>query len=341
MGDVNGIGPEVVARAIVDPRVQERCQPIVVGPPCVLQQALELIDEPAKVHQIQSFDQPATGLVCLESAAGISVQPGSVTAQAGKLAHDCLRSAARAVGSGLDAICTAPLNKAALAAAGIDFPGHTEILADEFRVSDFAMLLHVSAQSLSGIRQAAGGSTSPHGMAIAHVTLHTSVESVPTLLNPATIADKIRLVDGFLKRLQLENPSVGVCALNPHAGEGGLFGDEEQRDIEPAVKTARSEGINVHGPFPADTLVRRAVLGEFQGVVAMYHDQGHIPVKLIAFDSAINVTLGIPIVRTSPTHGTAFDIAWQGKANPNGMIEAMLLATKLCTPSNSSLHSPV
>lgn len=335
LGDVNGIGPEVVAKAIADPRVLSRCQPIVVGPAIVLKQACQAVGVELPIKTIDSPDaefSETDSAFCFEpeGPGSVSIRAGEITSGAGQLAHDCLRTAARAVGSGLDAICTAPLNKAALAEAGIDFPGHTEILADEFGISDFAMMLNLSAESLTGIREVIGATNTAHGVAIAHTTLHTSVESVPKQLTSESIHEKVGLVDGFLKQLGISQPSIGVCALNPHAGEDGLFGNEEQTVIQPAVRKARDANTDARGPFPADTLIRRAIRGEFQGVVAMYHDQGHIPVKLIGFDSAINVTLGIPIVRTSPTHGTAFDIAWQGKANPNGMIEAMLLAAKLC-----------
>jgi 4-phospho-D-threonate 3-dehydrogenase / 4-phospho-D-erythronate 3-dehydrogenase len=160
------------------------------------------------------------------------------------------------------------------------------------------------------------------------VTLHTSIRSVPGLLTESRVAETVRLLDRFLRDLGGE-PRIGVCALNPHAGEHGLFGDEEATIIAPAVARCRAEGINATGPIPADALLRRAVAGEFDGVAAMYHDQGHIALKLIGFDRAVNVTLGLPIVRTSPSHGTAFDIVGQGKANPEGLLAAMRVACRL------------
>jgi len=170
----------------------------------------------------------------------------------------------------------------------------------------------------------------PHGLGVAHVTLHTSIANVPGRLSTPTIREKIGLLDGFLRRVGCASPRVGVCALNPHAGEEGLFGDEESRLIAPAVNAARESGLNATGPLPADTLLKRACGGEFDGVVAMYHDQGHIALKLIGFNRAVNVTLGLPIVRTSPSHGTAFDIAGQGIASAEGMIEAIRVAAMLC-----------
>lgn len=322
LGDINGIGPEVVVRAVLDERVQKVCRPLLIGPRAVLDQATGRFGTPPAIECVEPEGLPAT-----------EVTPGQVTAAAGRIAHDCLRFAARAAGAGeVDAVCTGPLNKAALAAAGIRHPGHTEILADECGVSDFAMMLHLSADALVDIRQLLGAGPADRGVAIAHATLHSSVRSVPGLLSPTAVLEKIGLVAGFLRRLGIAQPRIGVAALNPHAGESGLFGDEESTQIAPGIEQAQAAGVDARGPFPADTLIRRAILGEFDGLVAMYHDQGHIPVKLIAFDRAINVTLGIPMVRTSPTHGTAFDIAWQGRANPAGMIEAILLAARLSRP---------
>ena len=212
---------------------------------------------------------------------------------------------------------------AALHLAGRKFPGHTEILAEVCGVQDFGMMLFLPS---------GGAVKSPLGLGVVHVTLHTSIRRVPDLLTSKGVAEKIELIDGFMRRIGCPTPRVAVCALNPHAGEEGIFGDEESRIIAPAVQTVLSRGrIHVAGPLPADTLFRRAAAGEFDAVVAMYHDQGHIAFKLIGFQSAVNVTLGLPIVRTSPSHGTAFDIAWQHSADPSGMIEAILVAAKLAT----------
>jgi 4-hydroxythreonine-4-phosphate dehydrogenase len=169
----------------------------------------------------------------------------------------------------------------------------------------------------------------PNGLGVVHVTLHTSIRSVPSLLSTAAVLEKIRLVHDFMQRVTGISPRVGVCALNPHAGEEGLFGDEETKLIGPAVELACAAGIAAAGPFPADTLLKRACDGEFDAVVAMYHDQGHIALKLIGFHRAVNVTLGLPIIRTSPSQGTAFDIAWQGVAKPDGMLAALQVAAKL------------
>jgi len=331
MGDVAGIGPEIVARACVNPGVLRECRPLVVGDATILERSLRLIGSSARVHNVESpaaCDQTSeVEIACwnpLDEAAGASlrtVKLGSLDARAGRAAYEWLVAAARAALDGsVDAIVTAPLNKAALHLAGLDFPGHTEILADCCGTPNHAMMLFVPPGEI--VR-------SPHGLGVAHVTLHTSVASVPGLLSVEGIFEKIRLVDDFLRQVGVEEPRVGVCALNPHAGESGLFGDEEQRLIAPAVARAVAEQIRAEGPVPADALIRRAIGGEFDGVVAMYHDQGHIPIKLVARDAAVNITLGLPIVRTSPSHGTAFDIAGQGKASAQGMNEAIRVAVAL------------
>ncbi len=362
LGDVAGIGPEVVARSLLDERLTACCQPIVVGHPDVLRRALTLIKSGIVVREVSRLP---TGLVPVDTGlcttdcrgdtdvlqrpdfhrgkpGGVSarnpncidcwnpsnddavhVPAGRTDARAGRAAYDYLVAATRAVLRGeIDAITTAPLNKAALHAAGLDYPGHTEILAEECGVREFAMMLYLPpGEPLRG----------PFGLGVAHVTLHTSIKSVPGLLTTPHIEETIHLIDRFLKRVGCESPRIGVCALNPHAGEEGLFGDEETTLIAPAVEAARRAGVLATGPIPADALLRRAVHGEFDGVAAMYHDQGHIALKLIGFERAVNVTLGLPIIRTSPSHGTAFDIAWQGHARADGFIEAVRTAAMLAT----------
>ena len=270
---------------------------------------------------------------------GLNAKPREVSADAGDGAFQALGGAIEMARPGIvDAIATAPLNKAALHAAGHTFPGHTEILAHAFDVTSFAMMLHLPETRLAPVRNLLNNSETEtrHGVSIAHVTLHTSVDSVPGLLTTEKISDSVKLMDDFLQRIRCERRAIAVCALNPHGGEEGLFGDEESRIIQPAVDATAAAGFNVAGPLPVDTLIRRAFLGEFDGVVAMYHDQGHIPVKLIGFDAAVNITLGLPIIRTSPTHGTAFDRAWDPEtpADPSGMIEAILTAATLSASNN-------
>lgn len=332
MGDVAGVGPEVVAAAVVSEEVRQLCRIVVIGDPEILERALRGCGDNSSVFTIRSLDEvvanvdlaPASQSVFCwnpSSAETAAVPLGKIDARAGAAAYDWLVAATQAALAGeVDAIVTAPLNKAALHAAGHDYPGHTEILAEQCGVEDFAMMLFLPRGDVV---------QGPDGLGVAHVTLHTSIASVPGLLSTRKIQEKILLIDGFLKRLGCATPRVGVCALNPHGGEGGLFGNEEAELIAPAVELAQEQGVDAGGPFPADTLLQRAVSGSYDGVVAMYHDQGHIALKLIAFQRAVNVTLGLPIVRTSPSHGTAFDIAGQNKVDAGGMISAIRVAVQL------------
>jgi len=329
MGDVAGIGPEIIARALQRPELADLCEPVVIGDPDVLERALQLVGLTRKIVELDSLNRtagqsvPPNQIACFNSSSvdAADVPPGRIDGRAGRAAYDWLVSATRAaLDRQIDGIVTAPLSKAALHAGGHHFPGHTEILAAECGVDDFAMMLYLPrCQVVKG----------PFGLGVAHVTLHTSLASVPKLLTTAGIQEKISLVHHFLRRLGCPEPRIGVCALNPHAGEDGLFGREEPEIIAPAVREARRQHLAADGPFPADTLLQRAVHGAYDGVVAMYHDQGHIALKLIAFQKAVNVTLGLPIVRTSPSHGTGFDISWRGMADDGGMLAAIRVATEL------------
>ena len=339
LGDCAGIGPEVVVRTASNPKIKQTCRVVAVGHPELLTRAADLCGIDLSVTHVESFEQAREAdecsLACLCPCSDdvANVPPGQLDARAGAAAFECLVSATQAALDGrIDGIVTAPLSKAALHAAGHIYPGHTEILAERCGVSAFGMMLYLPP----------GEIVKPEfGLGVVHTTLHTSIRSVPDLLDRDAIADRIRLMNTFLRRVGCESPRVGVCALNPHAGEDGLFGDEESRLIAPAVEACRTEQIEASGPIPADALLRRAVGGEFDGVVAMYHDQGHIALKLIGFERAVNITLGLPIVRTSPSHGTAFDIAWQGTASAEGMIEATRMAVQLCqNRAKPALESP-
>ena len=325
LGDVAGVGPEVVVRSLVNSRPGDVWKSVIVGSSQVVRRALAMLSIPWEVVSIDRCgdDWCSPGHLVVWNPASVAVDEvpvGVADARAGRAAYEWLVAAARAALAGqIDAIVTAPLSKLGLHRAGIDFPGHTEILAAECGVPEVAMMLYLPPGE-----PLAGG----HSLSIAHATLHTSIASVPGLLTLHRVRETIQLVDTFLRRIG-EPPRIGVCALNPHAGEEGLFGDEEARVIAPAVAEARRLGINVVGPRPADTLIKSAVAGEFNGVVAMYHDQGHIALKLIGFHRAVNVTLGLPIIRTSPSQGTAYDIAWTGQADPSGMISAIETAVRL------------
>jgi 4-hydroxythreonine-4-phosphate dehydrogenase len=320
LGDVAGIGPEIVVRALTQSDALTWCRPVIVGHPELVRRTAHSLGLNVDLQDRETASD--VGIACWNPGGDdvLDVVPGRIQAAAGRAAYESLVAATRATLRGaFDAIVTAPLHKEALHAAGLPFPGHTEILAAECGVREVAMMLYLPPGDV--VR-------GPQGLGVAHATLHTSIRSVPGLLTESRVAETVRLLDRFLRDLGGE-PRIGVCALNPHAGEHGLFGDEETTIIAPAVECCRTEGIHATGPIPADALLRRAVAGEFDGVAAMYHDQGHIALKLIGFDRAVNVTLGLPIVRTSPSHGTAFDIVGRGKANPEGLLAAMRVACRL------------
>lgn len=330
MGDPAGIGPEVLVRAASDENLRRDVDMVAIGHPEILQRAATLLGLRLRLNPLEtpseSRDLAPDELGCINPCGANvpDVELGSMSAAAGQAAFECLNAAARlALARDIDGITTAPLNKAALHAAGHKYPGHTEILGEICGVLNFGMMLYLPHSDV--IRSA-------NGLGVVHTTLHTSIRSVPELLSTESIREKIGLMHDFMKRLGCATPRVGVCALNPHAGEDGLFGDEETRLIRPAVVQAFESKIQADGPIPADALLRRAVGGEFDGVVAMYHDQGHIALKLIGFDRAVNITLGLPIVRTSPSHGTAFDIAGKGVASAVGMIAAIRVAAQLAGP---------
>jgi 4-hydroxythreonine-4-phosphate dehydrogenase len=315
LGDVAGIGPEIVARAW--PTLPELCRPAVVGDPLWVQRGLDLAGSPARLVVIGHPDEaePRTDRIpCLPGSevdlAG--VQPGRVSAAAGRAAYDFLcRAIDWTLAGAADGIVTAPLHKEGLRAAGLPYPGHTEILAERTGVKQFAMVLAVD------------------DLAVAHVTLHLALRDVFAQLSSAAVREKIHLLHDLQTRLLGRAPRLGVAALNPHASDGGLFGDEEERLIAPAVRAAQSEGIDVSGPWPADTLFVRARGGAFDGVVAMYHDQGHIALKLLGVGRAVNISAGLPLVRTSVAHGTAYDIAGRGVADAASLIEAVRVAARL------------
>jgi 4-hydroxythreonine-4-phosphate dehydrogenase len=332
MGDPAGIGPEVIVRAWRDATVHGIVRPVVIGHPEIMQRAVELLGGELQVVEV---DSPASGaktatlhvIPCIKACSNdvLSVPTGSVDPRAGEAAFQAVQLAAQmALEKTINGLVTAPLSKAALHAAGHFYPGHTELLAEMCGVQDFAMMLYLPPGD--AVR-------APAGLGVAHVTLHQSLRSVFADLTPEAIVAKCRLADRVMRKLGVPRPRLAVCALNPHAGEEGLFGDEERTIIAPAVESARRAGLDVTGPLPTDTLMVRARDGEFDAVVAMYHDQGHIALKLLGMHAAVNITLGLPIVRTSVAHGTAFDRAWQGTARAEGMVAALRTAAQLAAAS--------
>ena len=326
MGDPAGIGPEVIVGAWEEVLQRGQVQPLVLGHPEVLRRAVRLLGKRLEVVEIATPQQASPSrqqipcLMCVDDAAAAALS-GAASAVGGQAAYDALiRAAALALAGDVDAITTAPLSKKALWDAGHSYPGHTELLAELCGVPEVAMMLYLPPGPALA---------SPTGLGVIHVTLHQSLRSAVEGLNSQAILKTARLAHGGLSDPEGNAPRLGVCALNPHAGEDGLFGDEEARIILPAVEQGCREGMRLTGPLPADTLLVRARNGEFDGVVAMYHDQGHIALKLLGMHSAVNVTLGLPIIRTSVAHGTAFDRAWRGVADCGGMLAALEMAGRM------------
>lgn len=328
MGDPAGVGPEVVAGCWASPRVHAAARMVVIGDLEILKRAVLLRNVEVRVVETNSLGEAWKSsnertMPCLPvDKCDLSKLPlAQVSAMGGEAAYRCVVAATTlAIDGDVEAIVTAPLSKAALHAAGHFYPGHTELLAEMCGVRDFAMMLYLPP---------AIAPKCPHGLGVVHVTLHMALREVFANLTTQGILEKIRLAQKALAAFGADPPRIAVAALNPHAGEEGLFGDEESKIIAPAVEKARAEGIEVLGPLPTDTLMVRARDGEFDAVVAMYHDQGHIALKLLGIHDAVNVTLGLPIVRTSVAHGTAFDRAWQGTAETSGMVAAIETAASL------------
>lgn len=352
MGDPAGVGPEIIAGAwkslfAVVPSVR----PIVFGHPEIMKRAAALRDPDLTVIDIRSPEEALINysgrfgeriLPCFNCCSDSisewfedscrrnrnSVPIGEIDARCGEAAFTCLnRAIDYAIDKKIDAIVTAPLHKKSLNLAGHHYPGHTEILASRCGIDDFAMMLYLGAQE---------SLVSKTGLAVVHVTLHTAMSNVFAQLTREAVAAKSHLINDFMTKIKGQTPQIGVCALNCHNGEEGLFGREEIEIIRPAVEQVRSEGLHIRGPFPADTLMLDAKNGIYDGIVAIYHDQGHIAVKLLDMHHAVNITLGLPIIRTSVAHGTAFDRAWQGSAKITSMIEAVRVAALLVPDENIS-----
>lgn len=332
LGDAAGVGPETLVAAWADPRLHEHSRLLAVGHPEILRRAEQLLRrvgrlsrgiEITKIDSPEEADSSPESIPCLPVGTDdvLEVAPGQVDARTGQAAYEAVTLAARlALAEQIDAMATAPLSKAALHEAGHNYPGHTELLAELCGASRFAMMLYLPpCEAVAG----------PAGLGVVHVTLHAALREAIDALSTERILTACQLADEVFRTLKHAPPRIGVCALNPHAGEDGLFGDEESRIIAPAVTAAEQAGIDIAGPLPADTLLLAARNGDYDAVVAMYHDQGHIALKLLGMHGAVNITLGLPIVRTSAAHGTAVDLAWQGVAACDGMSAAMAAAGQL------------
>jgi 4-hydroxythreonine-4-phosphate dehydrogenase len=319
MGDAAGIGPEVVLKALADEEILALCRPLLVGDLRVLETAKHT----AKVHSALravgegsrvGFMPSAIDVVDLHNCDPAEVSWGHISPIAGRAAVQAVQSAAElALAGEVVAVVTAPLNKAAMQAAGYAYIGHTEILADLCDAPRATTMLITGS------------------LRVVHATRHVPLAEVAALITRDRVLETIRLTHEGMALWGMKRPRIGVAALNPHGGESGLLGQEEIEEIGPAVETAQEEGIEVHGPIPADSIFFRTIRGEFDAVVAMYHDQGHIPIKTHGFEASVTVTLGLPIVRTSVDHGTAFDIAGKGIADPTSMKEAIKLAAQIAS----------
>ena len=317
MGDPVGIGPEVVIKALADPQIRRSAKFIIFG----MHEQLCYTADRAEIepfwgrhqHEKISRDYPYKVVVADYDEYSIPPwikRPSSLAGEASvKFCLDAIEAAQAGI---IDAVVTAPINKSSWKLANVKWPGHTEMLAEKCKTKQFAMMFTAGS------------------FKVALATIHEALFEVRHKFTIGCVFEPIDLLNTTLKEyFDIENPKIGVAALNPHAGENGQFGDEEQRIISPAILLAQEQGINCSGPYPADTLFLQAAQGQFDAVVAMYHDQGMIPVKLLAFEDAVNITIGIDIIRTSPAHGTAFDIAGKNMADPTGMKAAINMAIQM------------
>jgi 4-hydroxythreonine-4-phosphate dehydrogenase len=316
MGDPSGIGPEIILKALSDPEICSFCRPVILGDPVVLSLYLkDMPDMPIKINEIAYIDksegiQGSIDLIPLSRLEPDSALPGNPTKEGGRAMAEYIIAAVEMAREGkISAMVTCPISKTLLNDAGYNFEGHTQLIAHLTGATDYVMML-------------AG-----EKLRVTLVTIHCALKDVPLKINRDNILKTIKVTHNSLRNdFGIANPRIAIAALNPHAGESGMFGTEEEKIILPAVLAAEKEGINIQGPLPADSLYYRAVSGQFDVVVNMYHDQGLIPLKLLHFSDAVNVTLGLPIIRTSVDHGTAYDIAGKGVADPGSLKAAIRMA---------------
>ncbi len=342
-GDPAGIGPETAVAAWQDESLHAAARLRVVAAPEMLSEAAGRLassnhEQPLAIEEVAADDPRSSTAECLlvipPPLPYSAVPAGVISAAGGQFAASAVLTASKLVrDGGADALVTGPLHKAALAAAGYDVPGHTELLARDCGLADAAVSMMLWLPPGPGLEHS-------DGLGVVHVTLHTGLANAVAAITQPRIEAACRRLAEMLRRLLDREPRLAVAALNPHGGEGGLFGDEEQRLIAPAVASLACEGLTVDGPLPADTLFARAAAGAYDGIVAQYHDQGHIPIKLLGMHRAVNITLGLPIIRTSVAHGTAFDIVGRGMADASSMRSAIKAATRLATSRAGTEDSP-
>jgi 4-hydroxythreonine-4-phosphate dehydrogenase len=317
LGDPAGIGPEIALKAAVEPEARALGRLLLVGPGQVVHDTASRLGIAARTTAVETpeaarhLPDETVPVLSISDGPSSTFPLGQVTAASGKAAVVAVETAARLALEGrVDAIVTAPLNKEAMHLAGYRYPGHTEILGD---VCGRKATMLLSSPKLR----------------VVHVSVHCSLQEAIRRVTRETVRATIDIAHDAARRLGYDRPRIAVCGLNPHAGENGLFGTEDQEQIVPAVEAARADGLDVSGPWPPDTVFLRASRGEWDIIVAMYHDQGHIAVKLFGLEGGVNVTLGLPIIRTSVDHGTAFDIAGQGIAQHESMLEAIRVAARM------------
>jgi 4-hydroxythreonine-4-phosphate dehydrogenase len=325
MGDPAGVGPEIIIKALTDETLYRICTPVVLGDPPLIKDRMETMGQRLSLNGIEQISSaegtPGTMDVIALSQMGSRVTPGHPTVEGGRAMVRYISEAVSLIRRGhMQAMVTCPINKALMHQAGYHYEGHTQMIAHLTDAKTYVMML-------AGTR-----------LRVALVTIHVALKDVALLLKEETVLSTIRVTFEALKRdFGCLSPRLAVSALNPHGGESGLFGTEEEAIIEPAVRRAKEEGYPVVGPLPADTLFFKAASGQYDAVVAMYHDQGLIPLKLLHFSDAVNVTLGLPIVRTSVDHGTAYDIAGTGQADSSSLVAAMRLAAQIVNNRDRSL----
>ncbi|KXK28363.1 MAG: 4-hydroxythreonine-4-phosphate dehydrogenase [Candidatus Brocadia sinica] len=318
MGDPCGIGPEIILKSLKSPAVRKIANYVIIGNKNVFEQAARTLKIPLKyriishISEIKDSKQPIS-LLSMDNFKSNLIKQKKATAEGGELSVQCvIRGINLAMSGHIDALVTAPICKEAIHLGGYGYPGHTEMLQIFSGVERVVMLM-------------VGGK-----LRVAFVTTHIALKDVPQSITVKDVLGTIAISDNNLKQyFGLKKPRIAVCGLNPHAGEEGIFGDEERKVIIPAVEKAKKNGIQCDGPVSADTVYYKALKGVYDAVVAIYHDQGAIPLKLHAFETGVNITLGIPFVRTSPDHGTAYDIAGKGIADPHSMMEAIKMAVRM------------
>ena len=321
LGDPAGIGPEIIAKTFAEEGLHDENKAFVVGDAGILRRAVDLIGLPLGVNEVEKlqealFEPVSVDVLQVGKLPG-DLPFGELDARAGAAAFEYVRRATElALEGNVGAVATAPLNKEAMHMGGYEYPGHTEILAELTGTKDFAMMLQTEE------------------LRVIHVSTHVSLREAIDRVSKERVLTVIHLARDALAKIGIVEPKIAIAGLNPHAGENGLFGDEEAERIAPAVAEAREEGIDASGPHPPDTVFARARKGEFDMVVVQYHDQGHIPIKLMGLEGGVNVTVGLPFFRTSVDHGTAFDIAGTGKADHSSMRTAIELARELALSEN-------